>query len=57
MSVIIDLSARRAERKSTVSEERKPEESAEILVYTGVRYEIRQAEPPLIADQSQRGQK
>ena len=41
MTVIIDLNARMAERKPIAPIEELPEEGAEILVFTGIRYETR----------------
>ncbi|MEM9104963.1 MAG: hypothetical protein AAGC96_04840 [Pseudomonadota bacterium] len=41
MAVIIDLNARLAERKLVAPIEDLPDEGAEILVFTGIRYEIR----------------
>ncbi len=53
MAVIIDLNARLAERNPIAPIEELPEEGAEILVFTGIRYETRdEDQDSLTADQS-----
>ena len=58
MAVIINLNARLAERRPIAPIEGLPEEGAEILVFTGIRYEIRdEDQESLTADRSGNGKR
>ena len=53
MAVIIALNARLAERKPIAPIEELPEEGAEILVFTGIRYEMKDTDQKAVsADRS-----
>jgi hypothetical protein len=58
MAVIINFSARLARRKLIAPVQQPPKKDADILVFTGVRYESKGTDRgPLTADQSGRGKR
>lgn len=58
MAVIIDLNARLAERKPIAPIEQLPEEGADILVFTGIRYEMKDTDQDSVtADRSGNGKR